>query len=117
MGSRGASSSKPRVLSLDEYLASKGVGAGWYSDQGFADTNTGRLRGRAFKETERLMQKRSADYSIKRNAAINEYNKMLKSGKIRKPTSYETALKISKGDPNSPQVQAAKRLLQKINNN
>ena len=112
MGSRGANSGKPKVISLDEYLSSKGLSAGWYSDQGFADTNTGRLRGRAFNQTQKLMQQRSADYSNRRNKAINEYNNLLKKGKIRKPTSYETALKISKGNPDNPQVQSAKRLLQ-----
>lgn len=114
MGSRGSSSSKPKAVSLKDYLSSKGLSQGWYSDQGFADTNTGRLKGRSFTQTERLMQQRSAEYSTRRNNAINEYNKLVKSGKIRKPTLYEETLKISKGNPNSPQVQASKRLLAKL---
>lgn len=114
-GGRGAiSSNKPKAISLNDYLSSKGLSQVWYSDQGFADTNTGRLKGRAFIETERIMQQRSADYSSKRNKAINEYNKLVKNGKIRKPTLYEETLKISKGNPESPQVQSAKRLLVKL---
>lgn len=114
MGSRGARSSisgGTQVIGLNEYLASKGLSQAWYSDQGFADTNTGRLKGRAYKETERLMQQRSAEYATRRNNAIKEYNSLVKSGKIRKPSRYEETLKISKGNPNSPQTQAAKRLL------
>lgn len=111
MGSRGVSSSKTKVIGMDEYLSSKGFGAGWYSDQGFADTNTGRLKGIAYKETEKLMQKRSQEYANGRNNAIKEYNRLVKEGKIRKPTLYEKTLRISKGNPSSPQVQAAKRLL------
>ena len=109
-GGRGASSST-KSMTLDEYLASKGLSAGWYSDQGFADTNTGRLRGRAFSETQKLMQQRSTDYSAKRNEAIQEYNRLVNTGKIKEPSRYQQILKISKGNPNNPQVQAAKRLL------
>lgn len=114
MGSRGSSSSKTKTISLKEYLSSKGLSQGWYSDQGFADTNTGRLKGRAYRETQNLMQKRSEEYSNRRNNAINEYNRLVKSGKIKKPTLYEETLKISKGNPDSPQVQSAKRLLAKL---
>ena len=100
-----------KVMTLEEYLISKGVSDGWYSDLGFADTNTGRLKGRQFKETEDLMRKRSVDYFNRKKEIIEEYNKLLEKGEIRKPTHYEETLKISKGDPKSPQVQSAKRLL------
>ena len=114
MGSRGSSSSKTKAVSLKEYLSSKGYSQEWYSDQGFADTNTGRLKGRSYTQAERLMQQRSEEYSKVRKKTINEYNNLVKSGKLRKPTLYEETLKISKGNPNSPQVQAAKRLLIKL---
>lgn len=53
------------------------------------------------------------EYSLKRNAAIDEYNNKVKDGKIRVPGTIEKLLKKSKGHSDNPSVQAARRSLKK----
>ena len=59
------------------------------------------------------VQERAREYDNKRAELRQEYNRLVEKGKIRKPTQYEQALKISKGNPERADVQAAKRLVEK----
>ncbi len=52
-------------------------------------------------------------YHAKRSEAISEYYAKVRSGEITVPTMIDRAAEIASGNPNSPAVQAARRLLEK----
>lgn len=99
-------------MTEEEYLSSKG-----YSFMGYAEAglhmSSQHVSKRQLNENVKLIQNRARDYDNKRAELRAEYNKLIEQGKIRKPTNYEKALKISKGDPSRADVQAAKRLVEK----
>lgn len=111
MGGRGSSSS-PRVMTEEEYLNSKGYAFMGYSEAGM-HIGSQHVSERQKRQQINLIQERAREYDNKRAELRQEYNRLVEQGKIRKPTQYEQALKISKGNPDNPAVQAAKRLVEK----
>lgn len=111
MGGRGSSSS-PRVMTEEEYLNSKGYAFMGYSEAGM-HIGSQHVSNRQKKQQIELVQNRAREYDNKRAELRQEYNRLVEQGKIRKPTQYEQALKISKGNPERADVQAAKRLVEK----
>lgn len=111
MGGRGSSSS-PKIMTEEEYLNSKGYAFMGYAEAGM-HMSSQHVSERQKRQQINLVQERAREYDNKREELRQEYNKLVEQGKIRKPTQYEQALKISKGNPDNPAVQAAKRLVKK----
>lgn len=111
MGGRGSSSS-PKIMTEEEYLSSKGYGFMGYSEPGLHMSNN-RISDKVRDRDAKRIQERAREYDNKRVELRKEYNDLVEQGKIRKPTTYEQALKVSKGDPSRLDVQAAKRLVAK----
>jgi len=113
MGGRGASSSsRQRVMTEEEYLSSKGYPFMGYSEAGLHMSNN-RISEKMRSRDVKRIQENARVYDTKRAELRKEYNNLIKQGKIRKPTAYEQALQISKGDPSRSDVQAAKRFVEK----
>ena len=111
MGGRGSTSS-PKIMTEEEYLSSKGFGFMGYSEPAM-HMGSQYVSNRQKTQMIKSIQSKATEYDNKRNELRKEYNKLIEQGKIRKPTSYESALKISKGNPDNPSVQTAKRLVEK----
>lgn len=115
MGGRDASSavSGMRVLSLENYLASKGVlfpVSDWTLDKTkLPHGETARQREKRLKEGARV----AATYYEKRAAARREYEALVAAGKVRPPTKIEETLRTAHGHPDNASVQAARRVLAK----
>lgn len=108
---KGAAISKR--MTLDEYLGSKGLGSP-VSD--FMIDKTKLPHGLTQRGKEKLRKeadKAANEYQEKRAAAIKEYKKLVKEGKIVAPTSSEQLNKIAEGHPDNASTQAAKRVLEK----
>lgn len=111
MGGRGSSSS-PKVMTQEEYLSSKGYAFMGYAEAGM-HMGSQHVSERQKRQQINLVQERAREYDNKRAELRQEYNRLVEQGKIRKPTQYEQALKISKGNPERADVQAAKRIVEK----
>ena len=99
-------------MTEEEYLSSKG-----YSFMGYAEPSmhisSQHVSNIQKKRNMELLQNRAKEYDAKRAELRKEYNELVKQGKMRAPTNYERALKVSKGNPDLPSTQAAKRVLEK----
>ncbi len=110
---RAAKGGEPQTMSLEEYLGIRGL-ASPISDY---TLDTVRI---PHGETERQRKKRIADgqrvateYQERRRAAINEYDRLVESGRIKKPSKIDELRRTARGNPNNQSVQAARRLLKK----
>ena len=103
----------PEVMSLDQFLASRGVAAP------ISDFMIDKLKiphGLTARQEQQFHKEAEAArnaYHNKRDAAIEEYERLVAEGKIRKPTIIEEALRKAHGHPDNPSVQAARRVLKK----
>lgn len=101
------------VMTEDEFLASRGLRSP------VTDYNIDKVRiphgetSRQSKKRQREFLSASSSYQEQRNKARNEYQKLVKTGKIRKPSKYESLIKTARGHEDNPSVQAARRLLKK----
>lgn len=103
----------PKVVSLEQYLAERGLSSP-ISDYTLDKTRlphgeTERQRKKRLQEGERVAR----EYHDRRNAAIREYERLVKRGEIRKPTRIEEMQDIARGNPDNASVQAARRVLRK----
>lgn len=113
-GGRGAGANIAKAITLDEFLARKGVSdssSGWVIDKLRGNRQIVTRSGRERFEKER--SKAEAEYQEKRNSAISEYNLLVKQGKIRDKTPIEKKIDIANGNPDLQSTQAARRLLEK----
>ena len=101
------------VITQDQFLAQRGLSSP-ISD---FTLDTTRL---PHSETQRQTDRRTKqtlqnarEYSERRRAAINEYNSLVSSGQVRKPTQIENLLSTARGQEDNPAVQAARRSLRK----
>lgn len=101
------------VLSLDQFLAQHGVSAP-ISDYMFDKLRIPHgLTARQEQQLHKDAYNYATEYHNKRDAAIEEYERLVAEGKIRKPTIIEEALRKAHGHPDNPSVQAARRCLLK----
>lgn len=110
---KSRASGAARIMSEQEFLASKGVG------MVVSDYNIDKMR-IPHGETARQKKKRlaeadqaAADYFAKRQAAREEYKQLVDAGKIQKPGKYDELIKTANGNPDNESVQAARRVLKK----
>lgn len=101
-------------MTRDEFLAKRGLedaSSGWVLDKMRGNNMIRTQKGRERFERERA--KAEAEYQEKRNAAIKEYNDLVKRGKIREKTGLEKMIDRAHGNPELSSTQAARRLLEK----
>ena len=104
----------PKKMSLEDYLASKGVSSP------FSDFVLDKLRSnrklktdRGKKQFEKECDKHRIEYAEKRNAAIDEYYQLVEEGKIIPKTLIEKTIERANGHPDNPSTQAARRMCEK----
>ena len=113
MGGRGSTSGLVTTQSLDEYLGRRGLSSP-ISD--FMDDKLRIPHGMTQRQSERMQREATQarnEYADRRNAAIQEYNRLVESGKIRKPTRIDELLKTARGHSDNDRTQAARRSLDK----
>lgn len=119
MGGRSSSfrkhsgGSQPRVMDEDEYLYSKGLGSPT-SDVLYYKGGYERPMSANPKAREEKRQRTQIDtYHDKREQAMNDYRKLVDSGKVRPRTAAERAWRNAQGNAENRSVQAARRILTK----
>ena len=101
------------VITQDQFLAQRGLSSP-ISD--FTLDTTRLPHGETQRQTNRRTKQtieNAREYSERRRAAINEYNSLVSSGQIRKPSQIENLLSTARGQEDNPAVQAARRSLRK----
>ena len=103
------------AITLDEFYAIRGVphSASGVGIDRYAGANMTRMSANQRKKTFDEMNKGNDDYYKKRQDARDEYNKLVKEGKIRDKTSIERMLTTANGNPDNPSTQAARRMAAK----
>lgn len=104
----------PVAMDLDDYLGQQGISfstSGYCLDKlrGNRQLRTSRGEKRFRKECEEA----EIAYQEKRSKAIEEYNSLVKCGKIRPLTLIERTIQKANGNPDNPSVQAAWRMCKK----
>lgn len=104
------SNTRTKVMTEEEYLASKG-----YGRQGFGDVALakGNYRNRAGQAILARQNRKDVEYQNRRTELRDEYNMLVRSGKIREPSIVEQLLKAAKGRSENESVKAARRALAK----
>lgn len=99
------------VLSLDQFLARHEVSAP-VSDYMFDKLRIPHgLTVRQEQQLHKDAYRYATEYHNKRDAAIEEYERLVAEGKIRKPTVIEEYLRKAQGHPDNPSVLVARRCL------
>ena len=112
MGGRGSGSASSK-MSLEQFLAKRGVSSP-VSDYTLDTTRlphgeTERQRRRRISEAQEVAR----NYQERRRAAIDEYERLVREGKIKKPSKIDELRATARGHPDNASTQAARRLLKK----
>ncbi len=99
-----------KSMTEEEYLASKGYGRQGFGDVALAKGNYKNRPGQAILQRQ---HQKDIEYSNKRAALRDEYNRLLSIGKIRQPTRIESLIKVARGHSDNNAVKAARRVLEK----
>lgn len=103
----------PRTQSLEEFLGERGLSSPasdfLLDKMRFPHGLTQRQRKAFEKEAEAAGRL----YAEKRQAAVDEYNRLLEEGKIQSPTKEERLLKVARGHEDNEATHAARRALEK----
>lgn len=105
---------RKKVMSLKDYLGSKGVAdpiSDWTIDKIRGNRQIATQRGK--ERFKKAGQKAIDKYHAKRQQAIKEYNRLIKAGKVREPTTQEKLIKKARGNSDRRDVQAARRVLKR----
>ena len=102
------------ILSRNEFLGLQGLSfpiSDYLEDKmrGNRNFSSGKQREKFTKEARINID----SYHDRRNEAIQEYDHLVASGKIKPPTPIQKSLKIAQGHPDNRSVQAARRMLAK----
>lgn len=115
MGRGTSKAGKVQVMTEEDYLRSKGYpmlsGIGIDS---YAGANRMRTSDKAWNRDWSKNEGRIADYYQRRGELRDEYQNLVKKGKMREPTAAEKTIQRAKGDPNKPSTQAARRMAEKM---
>ncbi len=103
------------AITLDEFYALRGVpdAASGVGIDRYAGANMTRMSANQRQETLNEMNKQNDDYYKKRQEAREEYQRLVKEGKIRDKTPIEKMLTKANGNPDNPSTQAARRMATK----
>ncbi|WP_302029777.1 hypothetical protein [Bacteroides finegoldii] len=105
-----SSNTQAKVMTEEEYLASKGFGRQGFGDVALAKGNYRNRAGQAILERQ---NNKDIEYQKRRVELRAEYNMLVRSGKIREPSIVEKLLKAAKGSSENESVKAARRALTK----
>ena len=104
---------EPEKISLNDYLGRLGLSSP-ISD--YMDDKLRNPHGLSESQRNQLEKEAKAaadDYHARRNAAIDEYNRMVAEGKIIPPTQIDRLIATANGHPDNEATQAARRSLEK----
>ena len=104
---------EPEKISLNDYLGRLGLSSP-ISD--YMDDKLRNPHGLSESQRNQLEKEAKAaadDYHARRNAAIDEYNRMVAEGKIIPPTQIGRLIATANGHPDNEATQAARRSLEK----
>lgn len=104
------SNTRTKVMTEEEYLASKGYGRNGFGDVALAKGNYRNRTGQAILARQ---NRKDIEYQNRRTELRAEYNMLVRSGKIREPSIVEQLLKAAKGRAENESVKAARRALAK----
>jgi len=104
-----------RSISLASFLAERGLGAVWFSEPALHRSSENISPGQRRRQLARF-ETQAAEYAENRRAAVQAYLASVESGEIEQPNlSHAERLTLTaSGHPDNPSVQAAQRLLAKI---
>jgi hypothetical protein len=102
-----------RPCSLAQWLAERGLGEPWISEPGL-HRQPGGMSKPAKRGALASLARRNAEHAHARTLAIMDYQAALARGEVREPTRRERLEAAAKGHPDNPSVQAARRLLAKL---
>lgn len=108
MGSRGSSGVKIVKQTLDEFLGLRGLSSPISDYMMDKYRNPHGLTQRQYDRLQREGEKAENEYRKRRQEAIEQYNQLVKQGKIVPKTNIEILLKVAKGNPDNASVQAAR---------
>lgn len=103
-----------KAMTEDEYLGLRGVGdamSGYVIDKLRGNRQLRTQRG--VERFEREVHTANQSYQERRDAAREEYRRLVANGTIRDKTPLERRLTVANGNPDNESVQAARRLLEK----
>ena len=103
-----------RVMDLEDFLAKEGcafASSGYCLDKLRSNRTICTERGK--RRFEKECDEAEAKYQTKRNALIEEYNRLVEAGEIRPLTSIERSIRKANGHLDNPSVQAARRICEK----
>ena len=103
-----------QVLDRDEYLGLHGcsdAASGYCLDKLRSNRTVRTAHGR--KRFEKECAEAETKYQAKRNACIEEYERLVASGEVRPRTHIERMIRKAQGHPDNPSVQAARRMCEK----
>lgn len=104
-----------RIVSLASFLAERGLGAAWFSEPALHRSSEHISPGQRRRQLAHF-EKQAAQYAESRRAAVQEYQAAVEAGEIQQPrlSHAERLTLTAAGHPDNPSVQAAHRLLIKI---
>lgn len=106
-------SSKEKTMTEEQYLSLKRASRQEYGDVALAKKRRGQSD-EVWNKIVEAQRKKDEELSKKRKELKKEYKEKLDSGEIKKPTIEEEALDIAQGNPDNLQVQASRRVLEKM---
>lgn len=104
-----------KAITEEEYLALRGYGSSIsdFTIDKVGGANRTRLSARQEAKFQSQVSEAANQYSTKRAQAREEYQQLIKQGKIRDKTPLERNITKAHGNPDSPSVQAARRMVEK----
>lgn len=108
--SPGGGTASPKVLDKDEYLARYGVSNPL---SGVMDDKLRSLTNHQLKTLNKTVKTAQDKYYSERSKRSQEYENLVKSGKVRPRTQAEKAFRTAQGNSENRSVKAARRILTK----
>lgn len=104
-----------RAVSLASFLAERGLGAAWFSEPALHRSSEHISPGQRRRQLAHF-EKQAAQYAENRHAAVRAYQAAVEDGEIEQPhmSHVERLTLTAAGHPDNPSVQAAQRLLAKL---
>lgn len=106
-------SGKPRVIDLEGYLAERGAGRQCYGDVALHRSSE-RISEASWQRLVEAQRVKDAILTEQRRGLTEVYHELVAAGTLRPPTARERWEAAASGDPDRSDVQAAKRILAKI---
>ena len=101
-----------KVMTEEDYLASKGYGMSALGDAGLHKAHS-RMSSKQWKPIVLRQKEKDKEWQRKRDELRQEYRNKVANGEIRPPGHIEKLIETARGHDDNPSVQAARRILKK----